>query len=583
MMRMTILLAGVWMLGLPLALLADLQNWEKGIQEAIETEQFDLAQRLAQKALADPATTAMAHEWLGHIALAQRRNEEAISHFKRASTEGRFSPSLEKTWASALINLGRHQEACALLETVLSRNPSQPDLRYRLANSYLRLGQPQKAWLHLEEVYRQGLRHLGITLQLARTRFEVGRDDLAAQLLDAVVKDNSSPNVLLEVGKMFFDNLLYRQSLDPLEKAWRASPGSYDLGMYLALTHYLLEQFDQSERILTAIRVGGTPSIEFCNLLGAVYARLGRWDEAQRELELAIQLAPDRADGYLNLALFRLERGDHQRAMALLEKGSGMLRPGTKILYTMRTRDNCSDLKPPQVIKEKDIVRGEFYSNLGNALQKMQHWVSATEVYLLALQVDNRAAAAYGGIGLVCQELGSAEAGMSFLRRGLELHPDAPDLHYYLGAIHSSMGVNDEAIANYRKAIRLQEPGVPSRYLLRLGIALTQATGGDSEAENLFLRALQRDPDWAPAHYELGKLYLKSKKFDRAEQSLEKAIRLDPMLPETYYQYGLACIRQGKREKGKSLLETFSRKRALRDSNRQAVPVTSASPSQLMP
>ena len=73
------------------------------------------------------------------------------------------------------------------------------------------------------------------------------------------------------------------------------------------------------------------------------------------------------------------------------------------------------------------------------------------------------------------------------------------------------MGANDEAIANYRKAIKLREPDVPPRYLLRLGIALTQATGGDLEAENLFLRALQRDPDWAPAHYELGKLYLKHK------------------------------------------------------------------------
>ena len=162
---------------------------------------------------------------------------------------------------------------------------------------------------------------MGVTLQLARTRFEVGRDDLAVELLDGTVKDNSSPNLLLEVGKMFFDNLLYRQALDPLEKAWRENPGTYDLGMYLALTHYLLEQFTQSERILTAIQVGGTPSVEYCNLLGAVYARLGRWDEAQKELELAIRLAPDRADGYLNLGLFRLERGEHQQAMAASGEG----------------------------------------------------------------------------------------------------------------------------------------------------------------------------------------------------------------------------------------------------------------------
>ncbi len=146
---------------------------------------------------------------------------------------------------------------------------------------------------------------------------------------------------------MLFDNLLYRHSLEPLERAWRENPGTYELGMYLALAYYSLEQFTQSERILTAMQ--GAPPLEYCNLLGAVNARLGRWDEAQRKLELAIRLAPNRADGYLNLGLFYLERGDHERAMALLEKGSGMMRPGTKILYTMRTRQNCRDLKPPQM------------------------------------------------------------------------------------------------------------------------------------------------------------------------------------------------------------------------------------------
>ncbi len=169
------------------------------------------------------------------------------------------------------------------------------------------------------------------------------------------------------------------------------------------------------------------------------------------------------------------------------------------------------------------------------------------------------------------------------LRRGLELHPNAPDLYYYLGGIYSSVGANDEAIANYRKAIKLQEPDVPPRYLLRLGVALTQTTGGELEAENLFLRALQRDPDFAEVYYELGKFYLKRKEFDRAEQSLERATSLDPLLSGAYYQYGLACIRQGKREKAESLLEIFNRKRALRDLNRQAVSISSSSPSQLVP
>ncbi len=183
MMRTAKVLVCIWILSLPLASIASTQSWEKDIQEALESGQFSLAERLARKGLNDPATASAAHEWLGHIAVAQRKNEEAISHFKSASTEGRLSSSSEKNWASALTNLGRYQEASSLLERAVARNPSELDLRDRLADSYLRLGKPKKAWPHLEEVYRKGLRHMGVTLQLARTRFLVGRDDLAVELL----------------------------------------------------------------------------------------------------------------------------------------------------------------------------------------------------------------------------------------------------------------------------------------------------------------------------------------------------------------------------------------------------------------
>ena len=39
------------MLGLPLASIASLQSWEKDIQEALEAGQFNVAERLARRAL----------------------------------------------------------------------------------------------------------------------------------------------------------------------------------------------------------------------------------------------------------------------------------------------------------------------------------------------------------------------------------------------------------------------------------------------------------------------------------------------------------------------------------------------------
>ncbi len=109
----------------------------------------------------------------------------------------------------------------------------------------------------------------------------------------------------------------------------------------------------------------------------------------------------------------------------------------------------------------------------------------------------------------------------------------------------------------------LEGADAPALHWVQLGRAqLVAARTGEAEAS--FLKGADRDPNFAQAHYELGKIYFQRKEFERAEQSFERAVRLDPELLGAYYEYGLTCLRNGESEKGKLLLETFNRKRALR-------------------
>ncbi len=539
------------------------ENWQERARLALESGDLEEARRVTQGALADPASAPAAHEVLGRIALRQDRSEEAISHFQTASAGGRATADMESDWAAALLNLGRRQEACPLMEKALNLDPSRVALRYRLAGTYLALGRASEALSHLEKVYQQGLRHAGVSMMLARARFLAGEDERALELLQSVTQTSTSPDVLFEAGKLLFDRLLYEQALAPLGKAWGRKTGSYEIGMYLALSHFMLERYSESEKVLGAIQAGPAPPLDYRLLLGSVYSRLGRREEARRELEKAVAQAPGRAGPYLNMGLFFLEQKDFERAMEMLDKGTRLMAKGTKLIYRIPPRVNCEGLAPPQAINKSDSARGEVYSSLARALDAKEELGSALELFLLTLAVDNRSEPAYAGIGKACWELGGFKVAQLFLQKGLELYPREPELHFNLGLVHEWSDQTEEAIKGYQNALEIAGAKAPPLYWVQLGRA-EMGGGRLEEAEDSFRKGLARDANFGVAHYELGKLYFRRKEYARAEQSFEKALQLDPTLIGAYYEYGLACLRDGKPEKGKMLLETFDRKQALR-------------------
>jgi tetratricopeptide (TPR) repeat protein len=545
------------------------EDWESLARAALRRGDLEAARQQAESALDSPESVPAAHELLGHVAFQQKRYREAASHFQAAKDRGRLTMEMASDWSAALLALGQYPEAQQLLSDATARDPTRSDLRYRLAVSYAEQQRWKEAWPHLEAVYRQGLRHSGVVLQLARARFAEGLDIEAVDLLESLTSSTSAPDPLWEAGKLLFEKALYSKALLPLEKVWQQKRGSYDIGMYLALSFYLLERHAESESTLVQIQTGVEPPLDYQILLGSVRARLGKWEQARLDLESAVKRAPQRADGFLNLGLFYLERGDTRRALELLEMAERMSTKGAKLLYSIRGLDNCEGLRLPQVGSNPDSTHGNLCSQLAEQLYLRRQSGSALEVFLLALKVDPGSARAYAGIGKICWEKDSVSEARAFLERGLELHPKSADLHFNLGLIFQSLGEPTEAVRCFQKAITLRGAEAKALDWIQLGTA-QQSSGNPKEAESAFLNGLNRDPGLAQGHFELGKLYLQQSNYERAEQSLEKAIQLDPKLLGAYYQLGLVCLRTGMTEKGRNLLNTFQRKKELYDSGTAA-------------
>jgi Flp pilus assembly protein TadD len=67
------------------------------------------------------------------------------------------------------------------------------------------------------------------------------------------------------------------------------------------------------------------------------------------------------------------------------------------------------------------------------------------------------------------------------------------------------------------------------------------------------------DPAFTPARLSLGKLFMRSQRWADAVAQFEEVIKLDPNVPEAYYQLGLAYGRLKRTSDAQSAMATFKR------------------------
>lgn len=134
----------------------------------------------------------------------------------------------------------------------------------------------------------------------------------------------------------------------------------------------------------------------------------------------------------------------------------------------------------------------------------------------------------------LCALLGLAGCG------GAQPTPDSaksPDLQFDLAELFISSGAYDAATPIVT-ALRREHPEDPRASTL-MGIILREK-GVYAEAERLFVDALQRDVDYAPAHDALGILYGVQNFGDRAVKAHRRATELAPENAKYWHNLGFA-------------------------------------------
>ena len=114
-----------------------------------------------------------------------------------------------------------------------------------------------------------------------------------------------------------------------------------------------------------------------------------------------------------------------------------------------------------------------------------------------------------------------------------------------LGKLHHTSGMLDEAVRDYGKILELSNnEGVLVEGYYRLGI-IYALRGDNKMAIRHLKKALEINPYFPPALYEIGKIYHKEEALDSAINVWRKAVRYEPDFIEAHYELANIYVRQG--------------------------------------
>jgi tetratricopeptide (TPR) repeat protein len=481
-----------------------------------------------------------------------------------SSTRGRqefrdLEWNAESDMSEAYLKQGNAALAAVCLNDMVKQKPEDKATQYKLGMVDRDLGDQRQAAEHLRIAVEGGFNNLAARVNLIEAAFQAKQSALAVrtatQLLDTPVK--SAP-VLLRVGGVLFDHLFYRQALKAFEKAREAAPDSFEPRFRAALTSYLLEA---NEAAVTTLQNDVSTSPEAASLVASAKAKLGQFRDAEEILRKTIERSPQNPHAYINLALIELDQGKRPEGEMLLEQLAAM-KTGAKVFYTMK-RNNCGeiakDVQPGNAELDPAPAKAAFYYQLAVQLQRGSNYLSAAELIDLAWSYGEKSAQSLYVAAESClnQDPLSA-ASVLLLQKAVRADSNFAQAYYLLGRACVRQGQIQQAAQAFRRAAELKSD---PDYFVALGKALKSevpVVRARAEARTAYEQALKIDGSNAPAHLELGRLFVEEEEFDKAKPELEKALDLEPDFYEAAYLLGRFYHRQGDEQRSRKYMAQFA-------------------------
>ncbi len=209
-----------------------------------------------------------------------------------------------------------------------------------------------------------------------------------------------------------------------------------------------------------------------------------------------IEADPANADAYHLLSILRLQQGQAEDALPLIDK--------------------VIELAPKAA---------DAYGNKGTALQALERYGEAAFAFHTAIELAPDAAHHHYNLGNTLRADDDKAGAVRAYRDAIRCAPDLVQAHSNLATTLSELGLFDEAVAHCKLALQYQPAFADAHY--NLGNAHREA-GRYADAADAYETALANDPDHADTYCNLGLTQMITPGLDRAIRTLGKAVEVRP-------------------------------------------------------
>lgn len=294
------------------------------------------------------------------------------------------------------------------------------------------------------------------------------------------------------------------------------------------------------------------------SLLADSYAQLGLEEKAIEAYGTALELRPELPNALYNLGMLQLKRrqfGDAARCFQTLRQQ----KPQNQdvLLLLAQCQVQLGRHEEARQLAEQAVARGggePALLALANILQLQGRNQDVVKLLEPQRKQFSTSAKYLFTLGMSYYNIGSYSRASDLFSMATSVAPSLAQAHYLKANALTRLGKPELALAPYAEAVRLD----PDKYLyhFHFGLALSNL-GQKGPGEEHLKQAVEIKGSFAPARYELARVYYESSRDDLARQQLEAAIKADPEYLSSYYLLSQVYSRLGMQEDAARMLEQF--------------------------